>query len=293
MYKLLLVIIMTLFTACTFSDTEHLKALNTEALAKESHEGKIYKDIVYKSTLFHNVTLDIYEPLNMKYEKAPIYIYIHGGSWLRGNKELVNVYDKTVLGLREAGVAVVSINYRFVSQSGISAMVSDCTDAVVFLQENAETYSLDAHTIGLHGHSAGANLALVTGLQLSKKQHDILFIVDEYGPSNAITLLKEQDNRIWWTYLISDSALEEISPILMLHPHTPPMYIAHGDVDVTVPITQSIDLYEALKERGSVASLHILKGADHGYKGLSDAVIQIHRQEVLDYMLSAYTKGIN
>ena len=281
---------MTLFTACTFSETEHIKALNSEAKKKESHEGKIYKDIVYKSTLFYDITLDIYEPLIRKYEFAPIYIYIHGGSWLRGDKELVNVYDKTVQGLREAGVAVVSINYRFVSQSGISAMVSDCMDAVLFLQSHTQEYKLNAHKIGLHGHSAGANLALITGLHLSQKKSDILFIVDEYGPTDAVKLLKEQEDRIWWTYLISDSALEELSPILMLHPQVPPIYIAHGDADKTVPIEQSINLYEALQKRGLVSSFKVLNGADHGYVGLSDAVIQEHRQEVLAYMLTAYAK---
>lgn len=292
MYKIFLVVGVLLLSACTFNDTQHLKELRREAQQKESHEGRIYKDVIYKSTFFYDMTLDIYAPLVERYREAPIYLYIHGGSWLHGDKELVNVYDKTIYGLRKAGVAVVSINYRFVSQSGVSAMVMDCRDALLFLQEHAETYGLDMHKIGLHGHSAGANLALVTGLQHSKESDDILFIVDEYGPTDAIKLLKERNDRPWWSYLISDTTLEEISPILMLHSHTPPIYISHGDVDKTVPIEQSLSLYDTLYAAERPVRLEVILGVKHGYRGIADDVLKAHRQRVLSYMLDQYKDAL-
>ncbi len=293
MYKVLITLIVLIFSACTFDDTPHIKELMLKAEKQVSHEGTIHKNVVYKSTLFHNVELDIYEPLALKYKKAPIYIYIHGGSWLRGDKALVNVYDKTVQGLREQGIAVVSINYRFVSQSGISAMISDCLDAVRYVQEHASQYGLDAHTIGLHGHSAGANLALVTGLTLSKHNSDIIFIVDEYGPTDVLKLLKEQEDRVWWTYLVADSSLEALSPVLMLHPNVPPVYIAHGDADKMVPIEQSKSLYMLLQKSKIPSSFTVVHGAKHGYGGIDDAVIQRHRKEVLGFMLDKYREAVD
>lgn len=290
MHKISFFLSLLLLGGCSLGETPHMKALKLEAGNMQSREGVIHKDVVYKSTLFHDVKLDIYEPLVQRGARSPVYIYIHGGSWIHGDKSLVNLYPKTVYALREAGITVVSIDYRFVTQSGVHAMVSDCLDAVVFLKEHAQKYHLDTNHIGLHGHSAGANLALVTGLTYSRKHDDILFIVDEYGPTDAVRLLKEQKDRLWWTYLISDSTLKEISPILMLHPKAPPVYIAHGDHDETVPLQQSTMLYEKLQTEGIPVSLHIIKGADHSYEGVSDAVIEAHRKEVLAFMLAQYGK---
>ena len=277
-----------LLIGCTARNTPHMQSLITEASEKETKEGVIHKDVLYKSTLMHNLTLDIYEPLVKRENPSPIYLYIHGGSWLRGDKNLVNIYDKTMRTLREAGVTVVSINYRFVSQSGVEAMVSDCFDAVKFLQEHARQYHLDTHHIGLHGHSAGANLALVLGLTLSKTNDNIMFIVDEYGPTDAVKLIKEQESAPWWSHLMSEESLKEISPLSMVHPKAPPVYIAHGDQDNTVPLQQSMILYEKLQKEEIDSSLHIIKGADHGYAGASEHLIERHRAEVLAYMLKHF-----
>ena len=289
MYKILLILLL-FFSGCTVDNTPHMKQLIDQAKEQESKEGVIHKDILYKSTLLFDLKLDIYEPLIHSETPSPVYFYIHGGSWLRGDKDLVNLYNKTMHSLRQAGVTVVSIDYRFVSQAGIAAMVSDCFDAITYIQEHAQQYHLDPHHIGLHGHSAGANLALVTGFTLSKKSHDIMFIVDEYGPTDAVKLIREQDNAPWWSQFISDASLDKISPLRMVHLNIPPVYIAHGDADKTVPIAQSYALFKKLQKEGIPSSMHVVKGADHSYRGASDAVIQKHRAEVKTFMLKQYAK---
>ena len=286
--KILLIIITLLFSACTFKNTPHMEELTQEALQKETHEGIIYKDVLYKSTLFYDLHLDIYEPLKASTKPVPVYIYIHGGSWLRGNKNLVNLYDKTILALRKAGVAVVSIDYRFVSEAGIKAMVEDCADAVTFLQDNATKYNLNMKRLALHGHSAGGNLALVTGFKLQEEGNHLLFIADEYGPTDAVRLMKEKENAPWWSSLIPDSSLELISPIRQIPKTLPPMYIAHGDKDVTVPISHSEALYKAVKAQHGEVTFQVVHGAQHGYAGVDDKTIATHRQEVLAFMLKRF-----
>ena len=286
-FKYFLVITLAL-SGCTVSDTPHMVLLKKEAHKKETKEGVIYRDIIYKRTLFHNVKLDIYEPLVQLKKAAPIYLYIHGGSWLRGNKNLVNIYDKSVHTLRENGIAVVSIDYRFISQSGINAMIEDCLDAVAFLRKNAKKYNLDTHHIGIGGHSAGANLALIVGAILSRTSNDILFIVDDYGPTDVVKLVKTAENAPWWSHFISSNQLKTISPVYMLHPKLPPIYISHGDKDTTVPLCQSEELYTRLKKLGIPSSLHVIKGANHSYVGIKESAIQQHRKEVLKFMLERF-----
>ncbi len=290
MQKIFIFILILLQAGCTLSNTPHITELEEQAKKEASHVGVIHKDVVYKETLLYTPVLDIYEPLIRKTEPSPLYIYIHGGSWLHGDKELVNVYAKTVQGLREEGITVVSINYRYVTQAGIEAMIEDCIDAVKFMQVNAAKYNIDPHTIGLHGHSAGGNLALVTGLTLSRNSNDIRFIVDEYGPTDVVRLLDEKEDRPWWTSMISDKTLYELSPITMIHPNMPPIYITHGDADKTVPITQSIVFYEKLKADGARVVFERVSGADHGYEGIDEARITQHRTKVLSFMLQEFKR---
>ena len=282
-----------ILSGCSVDDTPHIAQLKKEAQKKETHEGVIYKDVVYKKTLFHDVKLDIYEPLVQTQKTAPIYLYIHGGSWLRGNKNLVNIYDKTMHTLRENGIAVVSIDYRFISQSGISSMIEDCLDAVAFLRKNAKKYNLDTHHIGVHGHSAGANLALIVGATLSKSSDDILFIVDEYGPIDIEKLIQEKKHTPWWSHLISTEELKSLSPVYLLHSKLPPIYIAHGDSDTMVPLEQSKELYTQLQKLHIKSSLHIIKDANHGYRGIAKFKIKEHRKEVLEFMLQYFNKQLD
>jgi len=286
--KFFLIILILLFSACTVKNTEHMDELTQKALQLETHEGTIHKDVLYKSTLLHNLHLDIYEPLTNNSKPAPVYVYIHGGSWLRGDKNLVNLYDKTIEALRKSGVAVVSIDYRFVSQSGVDAMVEDCADAITFLRANEKKYHLDMKHLGLHGHSAGANLALVTGFGLKRHLSDLLFIVDEYGPTDVVKLMREKENAPWWSSLIPDSTLEEISPLRQIPSGLPSIYIAHGDKDKTVPIVHSELLYKALQANHTEVSFTIVSGAKHGYRGLAKEPLVKHRQEVLNFMLKKF-----
>ncbi len=291
LFKYLIVITLAL-SGCSVDDTPHMAHLKKEAQKKETHEGVIYKDVVYKKTLLHDVKLDIYEPLVQTQKTAPIYLYIHGGSWLRGDKNLVNIYDKTVHALRENGIAVVSIDYRFISQSGISSMIEDCLDAIAFLRKNIKKYNLDTHHIGVHGHSAGANLALIVGATLSKNSNDILFIVDEYGPTDIVKLIQEKKHTPWWSHLISTEELKLLSPIYMLHSKLPPIYIAHGDSDSVVPLQQSQELYKELQKLHIKSSLHIIKDADHGYRDIAKSEIKEHRKEVLQFMLQHFRNDL-
>ncbi len=270
--------------------TPHATEFEEQEKADASSRGVIHKDVTYKSTLFRNLKMDIYEPLKRKSEKAPIYFYIHGGSWLHGEKEWVNISYKTVLRLREEGIAVVSIEYRFLHQASISAMIADCKDALFFIQDNAKVYGVDENFIGLHGHSAGANLALITGLSYAKNSSDIHFIVDEYGPTDVVRLVKENKNRPWWSYIIPNASFRKLSPIEMLHPHMPTIYIVHGEADKTVPLSQSLVFYESLKAEGANVSLTLIPKADHSYEGVEEAVVEKLRADVLAFMLEQYQR---
>lgn len=91
----------------------------------------------------------------------PVVFYLHGGGWMEGDK--ANVGKRDVAGLLSAGISVVSINYRYVSQAkeaGITPPVrwpmEDGARALQFVRSKAVEWNLDKNRIAGSGGSAGA-----------------------------------------------------------------------------------------------------------------------------------------
>lgn len=94
-----------------------------------------------------------------------VLFFVHGGGWVNGDKNSV-----ANGGLKEclaAGISVVSINYRYVTQAqeaGIKPPVEwplhDAARALQFVRSKADEWNLDKKRIGASGGSAGACTSL-------------------------------------------------------------------------------------------------------------------------------------
>jgi len=87
---------------------------------------------------------------------TPVLFFIHGGGWTGGDKAgiAVDPYLK-------AGISVVSINYRYISQAQdvvppVKAPLHDAARALQFVRSKAAEWHLDKQRIGASGGSAGA-----------------------------------------------------------------------------------------------------------------------------------------
>jgi acetyl esterase/lipase len=90
---------------------------------------------------------------------TPVMFRIHGGGWVNGDKERVARLEDYLA----AGISVVSINYRFVTQAiqaGVQPPVqwplADAARALQFVRSQAGTWNLDKIRIAATGGSAGA-----------------------------------------------------------------------------------------------------------------------------------------
>lgn len=94
-------------------------------------------------------------------------IYYHGGGHVIGSLE---THDRTARALcRDAGVVVMSVDYRMAPEDKFPAPVDDSHSAFNWLVENADGEGVDPGRIAVGGDSAGGNLSLVVSL-LAREQ---------------------------------------------------------------------------------------------------------------------------
>jgi acetyl esterase/lipase len=98
---------------------------------------------------------------------TPLVFYIHGGGWMPFPKDKTVVVTHGLADYLAAGVSVVSINYRLVSDAqaaGVKPPVQwpmhDAARALQFVRAKAAEWGLDKARIGLFGGSAGACTSL-------------------------------------------------------------------------------------------------------------------------------------
>ena len=128
--------------------------------------------------------LDVYRPLGEG--PFPVVVFVHGGAWYTGDKRS-SVYEKATW-LTEGGIALVSVNYRLSPKPTASpdpdritfpVHPEDVGRAIAFVLDNAETWDLDASRLALMGHSAGAHLAALVGL-------DARFLTNAGAPAGTV-----------------------------------------------------------------------------------------------------------
>lgn len=136
--------------------------------------------VTYATKDGENLDMDIYLPQNdTEIERATI-IYVHGGGFNSGQRDLEKIQNFCTK-LANYGYVVASISYRLtrkdqpeglgcncpstVKLNTFNAAVEDLQDATFYLIENRHEFGINPQQIVLAGSSAGAETALMTAYQ--------------------------------------------------------------------------------------------------------------------------------
>jgi acetyl esterase/lipase len=91
---------------------------------------------------------------------TPLLFFIHGGGWQGGERKVAGAMIKPML---DAGISVVSIEYRFINEATADKVVppvkgplTDAARALQFVRSKATEWNIDKARIGASGGSAGA-----------------------------------------------------------------------------------------------------------------------------------------
>ena len=236
-------------------------------------------DYVYKVTPQRDLQLTFVPPNKPKYDKAPLYFVLPGGGWYVEERLGMLHYAKVSVGaLLDEGFAVVTADYRVTPEGVFVAdIIEDCLDALRFCAHNAEAWGVDPHKIFISGHSAGAHLALMTGMVKdgfrSETSHTDPYTVVAIAPMSPITDLADDGAmRFDHGYLFADPTDEaekaRVSPITYAAADTPDTLLIAGTSDYHVLPRHSEKLFDKLTEVGANTRLMYSIAGGHGFEAM-------------------------
>lgn len=244
-------------------------------------------NLVYTTAGGQDLKLDLYLPKN-RARAVPLAVYIHGGGWVSGSKELATL---RLLPYLQMGWAAATVQYRLAGSAAAPAAVEDTRCALRWLAGHAGELQIDARRIVLSGGSAGGQLALLAGMLPTPNRFDracsdaraerwrgaeepalqVAAIVNWFGITDVAELLQGPNARryaIEWFGARPEpertQLAREISPLSHVRADNPPVISIHGEADDVVPFEQAQRLHAALSRAGVVNRLIGVPGGGHG-----------------------------
>lgn len=193
-------------------------------------------------------------------------LLIHGGGWRGGDRTQLRGYG---ILLGRIGYTCVACEYRLAPDNKWPAQIEDVRVAYDWMRGHASDLGIDGDRIAVEGNSAGGHLSLM----LAASAPGVAACISIYGPTDLARRMAVADENTPYRVssvraLLSDTdsaSLAESSPVTYARADLPPTMLLHGNADETVPVEQSVLMYQALVDAGAKAELHIFEGQPHSF----------------------------
>ncbi len=179
----------------------------------------------------HQIPVRVYTPEDRALARdgrLPALVYYHGGGWSLGSLATYNSLCRALA--REAGVVVVSVDYRLAPEHPFPAAVEDAQVALGWAFRNPDALGADLTRLAVGGDSAGGNLATVAALRARKEGLPVAFQAlfcpstdltrtdrpsyRQYGEGHWLTTRAVEAFRGFYLPNPDDWARPEVSPLL-------------------------------------------------------------------------------
>ncbi len=217
---------------------------------------------------------------------VPAITYYHGGGHVIGSLDTHDFVARNLCA--GTGALVASVDYRMGPEHRFPAAVDDSFAALGWVHANAESLGADPDRIGVHGDSAGANLAAVVALLARDagrprlRLQSLVYPISDYNLSgesydkysrgygiltrDAMVWFRDHDLRApgdaddWRASPIKASNLAQVAPAIVI---TAECDVLHDD---------GRRYAEALRRAGVPVDYHEYPGMIHGFLGMVPAV---------------------
>jgi len=193
---------------------------------------------------------------------AGLHLFLHGGYWRRFSARDFSFIAPTLV---DAGISVGIMNYALCPGVTLSEIVRQTRSAIFWLKENGRSHGVDATSLTVSGHSAGAHLltmALSTdwGKTFGLKQEVITGACAISGIYDLAPLL--------YSYLqpqiqLSWGDVAHLSPIRHIPDKGPALTVVSGGKESNEFIRQSQEFLSAWRQHGLKGDWLNLSKANH------------------------------
>lgn len=193
--------------------------------------------------------LDLHLPAEGR--NLPVLVWFHGGGLTGGTKD-GGMTPKLAERFVREGIAFIAVNYRLSPKATYPAYLDDTAAAFAWVKAHAAEHGLDPTRIFVGGHSAGAYLTSMVGL-------DDRWLKAYQLTPNAIAGLIPVSGQMMTHFTvraergITDKNIltaDEAAPINHLRKDAPPMLILFGDKDWPARREENLYFAAALKVAG-------------------------------------------
>jgi arylformamidase len=202
--------------------------------------------------------LDLYLPRATSSRPWPVFIFLHGGGFREGDRAH---YGYVSTPFAAEGIATIVASYRL-HPHRYPDQVEDTRRILSWTHGNAAKHGLDAQRVFVGGHSAGAILSALAGLNthwndgLSVPAEFVQGIVPVSGPYDLRTAKGFVSD-----FVDAPGERAAASPLLNIG-RTPPAVVALGEREAGYRADAQA-LVDALRRRGGRAELVVLAGMGH------------------------------
>jgi acetyl esterase/lipase len=246
------------------------------------------RNIVYGHAGARPLRLDIFKRRHDPPTHAPVFVYIHGGGWVIGNK---GQQGRLILHeLAAAGWIGVSVEYRLSPRATFPDHLHDVKRALTWVKQHIAEHGGDPGFVIVGGGSAGAHLASLLALtpnqaELQRDAPDIdtrvQGCVSFYGIYDFADRQRHFRHRAFRSLLLERIVMkrrfadapddfDRASPTFYaasLGADAPPFMVLHGDRDSLAPLGGALHFCDVLRSRGGKGPLvwACLPGAQHAF----------------------------
>lgn len=224
---------------------------NPEArFVEKFHYASVGEDrnLVYCITGNRKLLLDVFYPKQKSDVKRTAIIIVHGGGWRTGNKTLHYAMAQR---LAQSGYVCFTPEYRLSTEALYPAAVYDIKSVIRWARKNAAKYHIDINKIVVAGHSAGGELAAMTGATNGMKEFEgngcdknisskvnavidmdglLAFIHTESGEGDDSKRTSAATNWFGYSKTENPGLWKQGSPLTHIGPHTPPTLFINSNV---------------------------------------------------------------
>lgn len=225
----------------------------------------------------------------------PVYLYMHGGGWCRGEAK---AFRSAPMRIAEQGFLAANLDYGLAPEHPFPWAVEDCIYAARWLAQNAARYKGDSSRFVIGGDSAGANLAAasiavlhgsgdeVDGGDLAGVPVTFSASLLFYGVFDFPLLLQDDPGDNAGSVEVCYNAAYLGPHFLKLHRNPlvspiytpnlakfPPTYLSCGDQDAL--LGQSLVMTRALTQANVPTTLSVVAGLNHAFTSLEHVLPEV------------------